>query len=43
MPSLWYYDDFLFLTDKELPRQSVSSFDSPKDWAEISAKNFKFS
>ena len=30
-PSLWYYDDLLFLTDQELPRQSVSNLDSPKE------------
>jgi len=30
-PSLWYFQELLFLTDQEIPRKGISNLESPED------------
>jgi len=30
-PSLWYFQELLFLTDQEVPRKGIGNLESPKD------------
>lgn len=30
-PSLWYFQELLFLTDQEVPRKGISNLESPED------------
>ena len=30
-PSLWYFQELLFLTDQEVPRKGISKMESPED------------
>lgn len=39
VPHLWYYEHLLFLTDHEMPRESVSNIDDTTSHSQVSTHN----
>ena len=35
-PTLWYFNDLMFICDQELPREGISNLDSPITYEEVS-------